>query len=275
MRPMDRSRRPLGLTLGVLLATQIAACSSTPPSESGAPAESQIASTACDAARLDLRSPTGRPVNLTGAWRANDGGIYHLQQEGGCIYWLGQSDAPGSELGVEWTNVFVGSVHDDFTITGSWGDVPTRVTRHAMVGPPVPVSNTDLGDGELAIRIEFDESGASEEPFLVAQSATGSDLGGSRWVLESSMPAPSETVGTFNGKENNCFWVEANGTRYEFDLPSITMVYEANPPSIRNPLGDTLFTQGDPIRVLGRVKSLLASGCQPNYILTTEISPAS
>ena len=59
--------RPVGLMLGVL-ATMIAACGSTPPSNSAAPTGSQPASAACDAGTHDLFSPTGRPVNLTGAF---------------------------------------------------------------------------------------------------------------------------------------------------------------------------------------------------------------
>jgi hypothetical protein len=86
------------------------------------------------------------------------------------------------------------------------------------------------------------------------------------------MPPITETVGTFDGKEGDCFWVEANGTRYQFSLPSPNLVYSANPVSIQDSFGNVLFLSGDPIRVAGRANALLGSDCQPSFILSTAVS---
>ena len=66
------------------------------------------------------------PSDLTGTWRANDGGTYNLRQIGGELWWYGR-DANGG-----WTNVFHGQVQGD-SISGKWADVPPGQARSAGI----------------------------------------------------------------------------------------------------------------------------------------------
>ena len=68
-------------------------------------------------------------VNLTGRWRANDGGIYYVKQYGNEVWWYGQS----GDRGVSWTNVFHGYINGN-RIEGSWTDVPKgRIRQHGQM----------------------------------------------------------------------------------------------------------------------------------------------
>jgi len=72
------------------------------------------------------------PSNLTGAWHADDGGIYYIRHlEDNSVWWAGlHNSATGCEkrafhLGVWFTNVFQGSVNmGNRTIEGPWADLP-------------------------------------------------------------------------------------------------------------------------------------------------------
>ncbi len=64
------------------------------------------------------------PRDMTGTWRADDGGTYYVRQVGDEIWWLGQS-ADGSK---SWANVYHG-VRNGTTVTGTWADVPRGAKR--------------------------------------------------------------------------------------------------------------------------------------------------
>lgn len=57
--------------------------------------------------------------NLTGRWRANDGGTYYISQRGNTVWWYGESGDGGST----WTNVFHGTIQGN-RVVGEWSDVP-------------------------------------------------------------------------------------------------------------------------------------------------------
>ena len=65
------------------------------------------------------------PLNLTGAWVADDGAIYYIRHsDDNSIWWAGLHNS-GFHLGLEFTNVFHGVVNvGNKTIEGSWADVP-------------------------------------------------------------------------------------------------------------------------------------------------------
>jgi hypothetical protein len=67
-----------------------------------------------------------RKIDLTGAWAADDGGIYYVRQLGNVIWWNGMSqrDEPPGSLGRTWNNVGRGEIKDDLTIVAEWADVP-------------------------------------------------------------------------------------------------------------------------------------------------------
>ena len=75
---------------------------------------------------------TGTP-DLTGTYMADDGGIYYVQQSGSTLWWAGMSLdnnlAPDLQWhrGLNFTNVFRGTINSDNSISGEWTDV-TRGT---------------------------------------------------------------------------------------------------------------------------------------------------
>ena len=81
--------------------------------------------------------------DLTGVWRASDGGTYYIRQLGGDVWWLGDGDG-------SFANVAYGRI-DGNLIRLNWADVPRGGTR---------------GDGELVLIMENPHR-------LVARRATG------------------------------------------------------------------------------------------------------
>ncbi len=71
-------------------------------------------------------------VELTGAWSGDDGAIYYIRgNSDGTVAWAGLHDS-GFHKGMEFTNVFMGSVSSDGgTIDGSWADVPRGETLNS------------------------------------------------------------------------------------------------------------------------------------------------
>jgi hypothetical protein len=70
--------------------------------------------------------------DLTGAWSADDGGIYFIRQlPDGSVTWAGLHES-GFHMGLEFTNVFQGQISPDgTTIVGEWADVPRGGTMNA------------------------------------------------------------------------------------------------------------------------------------------------
>jgi hypothetical protein len=103
-------------------------------------------------------------MGLTGAYRANDGGLYYMRQNGpATLYWAGLS---GNGAGNVFTNVFRGQVPDNvvpgITIPGQWCDVPR---------------GTILSCGSLTIRM----TGITTFARIADGGYLGS-FGGSQWI---------------------------------------------------------------------------------------------
>src|SRR6266436_9156645 len=68
-------------------------------------------------------------LNLTGTYLADDGGIYYVQQSGSTLWWAGMSldtELPADlqwHRGLNFTNVFRGTINSDNTIVGEWSDL--------------------------------------------------------------------------------------------------------------------------------------------------------
>jgi hypothetical protein len=67
-----------------------------------------------------------RQLDLTGAWQADDLGIYYIRHlNNNTIWWAGLSAPWFFHAGLFFTNVFRGTVDTArMTITGAWADVP-------------------------------------------------------------------------------------------------------------------------------------------------------
>ncbi len=103
-------------------------------------------------------------ADLTGVWKANDGGTYYLRQAGNTLNWYGER----AKNNPAWANIFRGDVHGD-RITGKWIDVPKgRAMSRGM------------------LRLEIRRNGN----VLIAKQQTGG-FGGSRWTRVGYSPAPA------------------------------------------------------------------------------------
>jgi len=67
-------------------------------------------------------------INLTGTWKANDGGTYYMRNIGKDVWWLGTS---GNDDGKTFSNVLKGYIHqNNKTITAVWADIPRGINRY-------------------------------------------------------------------------------------------------------------------------------------------------
>jgi hypothetical protein len=137
----------------------VGALTSAPPS----PVEVPPNGGGCAPAPLKF-DPAGK-IDLTGAWAADDGGIYYVRQLGNVIWWNGMSqrDEPPGSLGRTWNNVGRGEIKDDLTIVAEWADVP-----RGMVD----------GQGTVTFKIGADGAGNIQ---VTKVSETGSGRGDTRW----------------------------------------------------------------------------------------------
>jgi hypothetical protein len=168
--------RATSLLFGLTLALSLAACGSEEsspsvetgdrPSATTAGGESPSASAAdavvpgCDP---EIEDETGW---LTGAWEANDNGIYYLRQTGDdCVWWFGTD--VGRSTGNTFSNVAVGRIDGD-VIQLQWADVP---------------SGNLLNGGTLTLRVSADGNQ------LTRIAATGG-FGGATWTRLVDLPSP-------------------------------------------------------------------------------------
>lgn len=96
-------------------------------------------------------------MNLTGIWRANDGGTYYMRQIAGDLWWLGISGNDGRLF----TNVLRGTVNED-NIEGEWVDLP---------------KGTILGNGRISLRSRRD----AENQFILEKTSETGGFSGSYW----------------------------------------------------------------------------------------------
>jgi len=260
-QPYHASVSDRRLTVIGILAILAASCSLADPTGSDAPPASGVPEDS-ECSPIDILAPSGTRVVLTGHWRSNDLGVYDIHQKGSCLYWLGMSQDISGEPGSGFANVFVGTVRNDFTIVGRWGDVPFLATA------------VTLSHGTMTLWIDFDQSGEVERPVLREVDMTGS-FGGSVWVLEESLSAPTDLQGSLGGTvtgDSACPWIESNGERYELIGSGEWRIREA-PLSVQTDDGRILARVGDPIQVRGRLSSELGSGCTEEAILVEELDP--
>jgi hypothetical protein len=120
-------------------------------------------------------SPPGG--DLTGVWQCDDGGLYYIRQSvDGTVVWAGLQDS-GFHKGMEFTNVFYGSLSDDgYFIYGDWADVPRGGT---------------VGSGTLGLAIWDDASGRR---LLRVDDQTTGGFGGSAWFPTGSLLEPQNII---------------------------------------------------------------------------------
>lgn len=151
-----------------LLGLFLVACSGEAPQPSGA--------AACPP--VQVSGPDGQPLDLTGTWSGNDGGLYYIKQVDSCVWWSGLSNFidQGQYPGEEWVMVFRGSIDSAGVINGDFVDV----------------KSTNPGSGTMTIEARIDpvEGGASVVN-LYRTGSTGHEIGVTFW-RRAEEPAPTE-----------------------------------------------------------------------------------
>lgn len=150
----------------ILVALLTGCGSASAPTASGTSTHAPPASTTAgpDCTPIDLRSPGGHPLDLTGTWEtgsrvAGDLRILQVRQIGRCVYWWGENAFP-ERYGqpAHQYNVFRGVLDTDFSLVGQWVEVPgTTYQGHAI---------TELDYGTLSLRVRFSGSGLDATPEL-------------------------------------------------------------------------------------------------------------
>lgn len=141
-----------------LVLTLLIGCTATTSPGSGGPSAAASPNTDQGSAGtcrpIDLRSPTGERIDLTGTW---EGGIFlhHVRQVGDCVWWIGYARWPGTEPGELATLTFFGLLASDFTLSGNW----TTIVRPS--GPGAYYNGPQEGGVAFTIRFDPDTGGAT------------------------------------------------------------------------------------------------------------------
>lgn len=242
----------------VLLAGLVAACAPASPTASVVPA-SNAAADDDPCPGIDLRLPSGARLDLSGTWRGRGFGEYFVAQHRSCLTWMGRDPAFDDwPAGAGFTNVFVGRIRADFTVIGTYGDVPVF---------PGAANNY----AQLTWRIQFSEVDGALVPALIlldSQPVTG--YGDEAMVPEDALSPKSEFIGTYGFDTPSCPWLEVDGRRYEllagYYVHSTGQI-DLGPGVTRRP--------GDPLRAVAQVAPGMArTECQDSAMLVWELGPA-
>jgi hypothetical protein len=120
------------------------------PSASVGPDPSGPSGTAIDCQSIDLRTPAGEALDLTGTW---EGGamVHHVRQTGDCVWWIAYGTWPGLALGETGTLVFASRLASDFTVRGRFEHI-VGLNNADAYGLPGP-------GRELRFSVVFDDAG--------------------------------------------------------------------------------------------------------------------
>lgn len=158
----------LALVLTALAAT-VAACGASGPQASG--------DAGCPP--VQRSGPDGLPVDLSGAWSGNDGGLYYIKQIGSCVWWSGLSNFDGQYPGEEWIMTFRGTMNEDGLINGDFVDV----------------KSTNPGSGTMTIEPRIEQVDGASVIQLYRTASTGHEIGVTFWQPIAD-PTPTDVPGT-------------------------------------------------------------------------------
>lgn len=151
------------LVVGAVVAT-LGACSGGTPQPGGD----------ADCPPVQVSGPDGQPLDLSGPWSGNDGGVYHIKQIGSCVWWSGLSNFEGQYPGQEWIMAFRGTI--------------TSTDANAVItGDFVDVKSSNPGSGTMTIDARNDGGTVN----LYRTAATGHGIGVTFWQ-RTTEPTPTE-----------------------------------------------------------------------------------
>jgi hypothetical protein len=188
-----------------LIALMLVACGGETPQPSGAAACPPVA----------VSGPDGQPLDLSGTWSGNDGGLYYIKQVDSCVWWSGVSNfvEQGQFPGQEWIMVFRGSMNDGGVINGDFVDV----------------KSTNPGTGTMTIEARIEQvEGVGPVVNLHRTAATGHEIGVTFWTRVEE-PVPTETPTDAPPAETGAPETSAPETAAPTDAPTAAPVESASP----------------------------------------------
>ncbi len=243
-------------SVAVLCIAWLSACA---PSLTATTNGSAVALPESECPAINLQTPAGAPVQLTGRWRGRNGGTYYVRQSASCVWITGFSvgiGEPGGEGEPGYTNAFFGHLASDLTFSGVWADMPWG--REVGVGTVTWQVDIDNIDGVEAMTLSVIEVTNGGGPSLVQPDDM--DL-----TLQVQLQDTQATAG--------CAIVTSDeGEDYELIVaaPGWELL---NPTELISPDGFVTLA-GEPFEVSGEV-ALGAGACGPGQIfIADEIEPA-
>lgn len=112
-------RAAVGLSMALIAVAAGCAGPSAAPSSSVPSAEPSPGSATLNCGALELRTPEGHRLDLTGTWEGSET-IHYIRQLGDCVWWIALSNWPGQVPGAFYSITFNGHLNADFTVTGEW-----------------------------------------------------------------------------------------------------------------------------------------------------------
>lgn len=159
-----RTRRLSLCVAGFLLVGCTAYSSAGPDTSADGSAPVSPVSSTCSP--IELRTPGGSRVDLTGTWRGRSA-VHYVRQSGSCVWWIALSDIPGEPAGSAHSITFHGQIRQDFTLVGEWA----FVVRPIMPGTPPSAMEP------VTFSIEVDGVGG-QEAVIIQGPGAGPNTGG-------------------------------------------------------------------------------------------------
>jgi hypothetical protein len=128
---------------------------------------------------VQVSGPDGQPLDLSGEWSGNDGGLYYMKQLGSCLWWSGLSNFvdQGQYPGQDWIMTFRGTINGDGVITGDFVDVKSN----------------NPGSGTITIEARIDQVNGQGVVQLYRTAATGHEIGVTFWQRAPAAPTTGPT----------------------------------------------------------------------------------
>jgi hypothetical protein len=156
----------------VLIALTLVGCgapSLAPGSPDGETAGATRQVTADDCGPIELRTPAGASIDLTGTWAGASAQLF-VHQYGDCV-WIEEFSAdPREDLGESYRRVFFGRLGSDFTIVGRFADIFSK-------GSPVLFGFEIPPEGGTDFRVIIRQEGGAEVVVLEGHARESTEAG--------------------------------------------------------------------------------------------------
>jgi hypothetical protein len=227
----------------------LSACTGASPSATPGGSGNALPQSACPA--IDLKTPAGDDLNLTGRWRGRDGATYYLRQSASCLWITGFSadtGSPGGEGATDYTNAFFGHLAADFTFSGFWADMPW---------------GREVGVGTVTWQVDFaDVGGISAVTLSVVEASNG----GSLTLVE---PDDQDLTLRVSLQDNDVCPIVESDDGEEYELLVAEPGWELLTPTELVPPSGIVILAGETFEISGEV-ALGDGACGPGQIFIAD-----